>query len=126
MELMARGQPEKSQSKDFFKLLREVLRYQEWSGPSGLHKLAACAGLQPLGPQGLKPHRNTAFNAGLKRCSTQNQAPPKSKSTQYQVDSTPILIATREVICPRNSPQRRLALRTQLPHPKRALLVSDG
>src|SRR5882762_8835582 len=84
MVLMASGQLEKSQSKDFFKLLREVLRYQEWSGPSGLHKPAACAGLQPLGPQGLKPHRHTAFDAGLKRCSTQNQAPPKSKSTQYQ------------------------------------------
>jgi hypothetical protein len=36
--LMASGQLEKAQSKDFLKLLREVLRYQGWSRPSGLHK----------------------------------------------------------------------------------------
>src|SRR5450755_580616 len=48
-----------------------------WSRPSGLHIPAVVRRASaPEVPRRLEPNRNVAFNAALKRCSTQNQAPP--------------------------------------------------
>jgi hypothetical protein len=52
-----------------------------WSRPSSLHTSAVSHwALAAEVPQGLKPHRNTAFNAALKRYSTQLKFAQESKS----------------------------------------------
>jgi hypothetical protein len=52
-----------------------------WSRPSNLHASAVSHGaLAAEVPQGLKPDRNTAFNAALKRYSTQLKHLPKNQN----------------------------------------------
>ena len=52
-----------------------------WSRPSSLHTSAVSHwALAAEVPQGLKPHRNTAFNAALKRYSTQLENSPKNQN----------------------------------------------